>query len=306
MIALRCPGVDGGGCRACRLGEGQQTPGHASGFTTSNHSVKVAIVYGGEIVSTVRQRYCSRHLWRSSTTRQMDLIGLIREVAPDLGDASDGFTEQMLRLDGARGPEGDAGRLELLLDAASQLGGLLSMIDPNVSTKLDERSRQFAAVRHELDRVGEQLAAAGLASGLPAIHAGVLQPIPLETTGASRRPVLPTLRSAHGATRWGPPFKTARPSGRRGGSGTADAARTSRTHKRNGVVNLAALAALRCPSGVHTSSVSSRHPPSQPSLVSVRGKPLPSSHLSVQTWRCQRADRRSPTGLSASSPKGRR
>lgn len=133
----------------------------------------------------------------------MDLVGLIREVAPALGDAGDGFH-------GADTPPrrrawtgGGAGRLELLLDAASQLRGLLPMIDPNVSTKLDDRSGQFAAVRHELDRVvEEQLAAPGIAR-LPAIHAGVLQPIPLETTGPSRRPVLPTLRSAHGGTRGG-------------------------------------------------------------------------------------------------------
>lgn len=175
----------------------------------------------------------------------MDLVGLIREVAPALGDAGDGFH-------GADTPPrrrawtgGGAGRLELLLDAASQLRGLLPMIDPNVSTKLDERSGQFAAVRHELDRVVEEQLAAPLESR------GYLRSTPeCCSRFRSRRPVLRDARYyplfdqrmaelVGAAVQDRPTFWSA------GGSGTADAACTSRSHKRNGVVNLTALAALR-------------------------------------------------------------
>jgi len=84
---------------------------------------------------------------------------------------------------------------------------LVSMFDPSAGAELDDQARRFAIVRQELDRVvEEQLAAAGVASVLPAIEAGLLQLIPIEKTDDLFNSYIEALWSVLGDARYYPLF----------------------------------------------------------------------------------------------------
>lgn len=145
--------------------------------------LKAAIVYADEVLLHSPTAILLASIAGLGNLSPGDMLAVLGQAAPALGDAGSSFTDQLHQLESSLGPAGAEAAMKLLLEPTPATRQLLSALDPNAANELDEHTRQLGDARRELDRVvEEQLAEAGVASVLPAIEAGLLKLAPVDAT----------------------------------------------------------------------------------------------------------------------------
>lgn len=145
--------------------------------------LKAAVVYADEVLLHSPTAILLASIAGLGNLSTSDMLAVLGQAAPALGEAGSSFTDQLHQLESALGPAGAEAAMKLLLEPTPATRQLLSALDPNAANELDEHARQLGDARRELDRVvEEQLAEAGVASVLPAIEAGLLKLAPVDAT----------------------------------------------------------------------------------------------------------------------------
>lgn len=146
--------------------------------------LKAAVIYGDEVVLHSPTAMLLASVAAMSGLSPGDLVGLLRQLAPALGTNGQDLAAGLSTLDTQVGAEAVPALLNLLLSPSSQVHDLVSAVDPTAAAELGGHTGEFARLQRELDAVVEQqLEAAGAASLLPAIGAGLLTLLPVEDTG---------------------------------------------------------------------------------------------------------------------------
>lgn len=145
--------------------------------------LKAAVVYADEVLLHSPTAILLASIAGLGNLSTSDMLAVLGQAAPALGEAGSSFTDQLHQLESSLGPAGAEAAMKLLLEPTPATRELLSALDPNAANELDEHTRQLGDARRELDRVvEEQLAEAGVASVLPAIEAGLLKLAPVDAT----------------------------------------------------------------------------------------------------------------------------
>jgi len=152
-------------------------------LASASELLKAAVVYADEVLLHSPTAILLASVAALGNLSPGDLFTVLGQVAPALGHAGSGFTEQMQQLESSLGTGGAEAAMKLLLEPTPATRQVLAALDPKAADELDEHTRQLGDVRRQLDRVvEEQLAEAGVASVLPAIHAGLLKLAPIDAT----------------------------------------------------------------------------------------------------------------------------
>jgi hypothetical protein len=145
--------------------------------------LKAAIIYADEVLLHSPMAILLASIAGLGNLSPGDMLAVLGQAAPALGDAGSSFTDQLHQLESSLGPAGAEAAMKLLLEPTPATRQLSSGLDPNAANELDERTRQLGDARRELDRVvEEQLVEAGVPSVLPAIEAGLLKLAPVDAT----------------------------------------------------------------------------------------------------------------------------
>ena len=105
--------------------------------------LKAAIVYGDEVLLHSPTAILLASVAALSNLSTGDLLSVLGQVAPALGDAGSGFANAMQPLESSRGPDGAAATMRLLLAPASGVRELLSTIDPEAAASLRRQHTSF-------------------------------------------------------------------------------------------------------------------------------------------------------------------
>lgn len=143
--------------------------------------LKAATVYGDEVVLHHPTATMLASVAAMGQLEPADLVGVMRTLAPSLGEQGASLEQAMAKIESGHGEESLGPLLGALLDPTSPLHQVLPMLDPTTAGSMAETAREFGQIRQNLDDVIEaQLDEAGIGALMPAVEAGLLRLAPME------------------------------------------------------------------------------------------------------------------------------